>query len=355
MFFLVVRKSLFLLLLLMALVACGEKGPVDNGAAAAALPERTTNVKVQGVTLGDVQDTILLPGTVEAWEDILLSAELAGPVRWIGPAEGDSVVAGEAILRIDPDTQRANYERSVAEVELQRKKFERYEVMIAQQLISQQEYDNVVYDYRRAQADLEVERLNLAKSTLKSPVSGVLDRLLVDRGEYVSPGTALATVVQIDRLKVLVAVPERNVRFFKAGDRVTVRYASIDGEDGPSREGKIEHLAYQADALTRTYRAEIALDNPHRQLRPGMIVRVEFFRRTLTQVVTVPLYAVVERDGVTYVYIENNGMAHQRKVTTGLVVDDQVVILDGISRGERLIVKGQQLISDGDRVVVTDD
>jgi len=352
MFFLVVRKWLFLLLLLMALVACGEKG---SGAAAAAPPERTTNVKVQGVTLDDVQDTILLPGTVEAWEDILLSAELAGPVRWIGPAEGDSVVAGEAILRIDPDTQRANYERSVAEVELQRKKFERYAHMIAQQLISQQEYDNVVYDYRRAQADLEVERLNLAKSTLKSPVSGVLDRLLIDRGEYVSPGTALATVVQIDRLKVLVAVPERNVLFFKAGDRVTVRYASVDGEDGPSREGKIAHLAYQADALTRTYRAEIALDNPHRQLRPGMIVRVEFFRRTLTQVVTVPLFAVVERDGVTYVYIEDNGIAHQRKVITGLVSDDQVVILDGISRGERLIVRGQQLISDGDRVVVTDD
>lgn len=340
-------------LLLLTLCACEKHSAADGSSAV--MPERTTNVNIQVVGLTDLHDTIRLPGTVEAWEDLLLSTELSGVVRWIGPAEGASVKADEAILRIDPDTNRANYERALAEANLQQKKYERYSAMIAQELISRQEYDNIANDYERAKADLEVERLKLEKSTLKSPISGVLDRLLIDRGEYVAPGTPAATLVRVDRLKILVDVPEKDVSFFKPGDRVTVSYAAIDGVDGPKITGEILHLAYQADAATRTYQAKIAIDNRDGRLRPGMIVRVAFTRRTLKQVVTAPLYAVLDRDGVKSVYVEDDGTARQRRVETGLVVGDRVVIVSGLAAGERLIIKGQQLLGDGDRVVTTEE
>lgn len=353
------RKKLFMAAALLwaglAAAGCGGQSGAENGPQEATVPhEKVTSVTVRSVALADLEDTLTLPGTLEAWEDLVLAAELAGPVRWIGPQEGQRLEAGEAILRIDPDTVSASLARAKAESELQRKKKERYGRLAAERLVSQQEYEDACNDFEAAQADLEICRVNMEKSTLKSPVSGVLDRLLVDRGEYVAPGTEAAVVVQVDRLKALVEVPEKDIPFLAVGDVVEVRHAALQGEDGPVIPGRIIHLAFRADPVSRTYRAKVEVANPEGRLRPGMIVRVAFARQVLEQVVAVPLYALVDRDGAKAAFVEEQGVARERILEVGPVIGEQVVIRRGLAAGERLIVKGQQLVSDGASVAAVE-
>jgi membrane fusion protein, multidrug efflux system len=333
---------------LLVLSGCGQGSEARDETAAVA--EKVVQVHIAEVVQEDLQETFVLPGTLEAWEDLTLAAEISGPVRWIGPREGERIQAGQALLRIDPETLEANRSRDQAAYELRQRQLQRLEKLHRENFVSAQEYEIAAQAYQVAEADLRRSRLALEKSTLRAPVDGVLDRLMVDRGEYVSDGTPVAVVVQVDRLRVLVDIPEKDVAFLRPGQQVQVTAAAMDSGPQSSIVGEIIHLSFKADPLTRTYQAKIAVDNGDGRLRPGMIVRVGLNRRELPQVIAVPLFAVVDRGGSRFVFVEEGGQAVQRPVQIGAVLGERVVIQAGLAHGERLIVQGQHLLSDGVRV-----
>jgi len=334
-----------ILVALLTLTGCGKGTQPEEGQSQ--VPQKVTNVMVRTVQAGDMRETFTLPGTLEAWEDLILAAELAGAVRGIGPREGARVRKGEAILRIDPETMEAGLARDQADYELQKRQLERMEQLAGQKFVSQQEYDQARRAFEVAEAELRRSRVALEKSTLRTPVDGIVDCWHIDCGEYVTEGTPVASVVQVDRLKVLVEVPEKDIPFLRTGDRVQVIPAAITGAPLAGRSGEIIHLAFKADPLTRTYLAKVAVDNQGGDLRPGMIVRVGLTRLQLPGVIAVPLFSVVDRDGEKVVYVEANGVARMRPVTLGPVIGERVVIADGLSEGDHLIVQGQQLLNDG--------
>jgi membrane fusion protein (multidrug efflux system) len=165
----------------------------------------------------------------------------------------------------------------------------------------------------------------------------------------------VALVVQVDRLKVLVEVPEKDVVFLHVGEQVQVVQATVNGRGEATFVGELIHLAYKADPVSLTYRAKIAVNNAEGRLRPGMIVRVEAVRRNLPGSIAVPLYALVEQGGRKVAFVAENGVARQREVTLGPILGDQVVIEAGLAAGERLLVKGQHLVADGAVIAVTGD
>ena len=336
----------FALISLLTLSGCGQGSQAaDEGEAPA--PERVTNVTVLTLSPEDLQERFTLPGTLQAWEDLTLAAEVGGAVRWVGPREGERVRKGEPILRIDPETAEAAHARDRAEFELQKRQLERMERLMGENFVSRQEYEQVRRAFEVAEADQRRSRVALEKSTLRAPVDGILDRRLVDRGEFAQEGAPVAVLVQVDRLKVMVEVPEKDVSFLRPKDRVQVVPAAISGNPLPERSGEIIHLSYRADPLTRTYLAQVEVDNRRGDLRPGMIVRVGLLRRQLPGVIAVPLYSVIDREGSKVVYVEEEGIARLRPVTLGPIIDGRVVVTEGLHPGERLIVQGQQLVTDG--------
>ncbi|MFV1957176.1 MAG: efflux RND transporter periplasmic adaptor subunit [bacterium] len=316
---------------------------------------KPTNVVVKLMAPESVEESFMLPGTLEAWENLTLSLEQAGPIRWIGPEEGDRLRKGEAVLRTDSDVLESQKARNRVDYEVKKKNLERAESLLSQELVSERDRDEARKDFESAKASLDQTNIALEKTTVKSPINGILDRLLVDRGEYGNVGTPAAIVVQIDRLKVIVDVPEKDVTAVKADQKVEVFPARIRRADGMSREGKVIHVAYQADEMTRTYRTKIEIDNSTRLLRPGMIVRVRFVRRILERVLVIPLYAVIDREGQKFVFVEEDGTAIERQVRLGPIINGRVVVHGGIQEGENLIVKGHQLVSDGGPVDVIGD
>ena len=352
-----IRKLILLsLCLLPLLVGCGEDSSSEtNSDAQATDNDKATSVKVQIVTAQDLEERFSLPGSLHAWEDLTLAAEIAGPVDWVGPEEGEVLTSGQKIMTIDSVSQKANLERNRVDADIKEKAMQRLQRLVAENLVSQQEYDNSLTAYEAARQNLKLASIALQKSIIKAPVAGVLDDRMVERGEYVKAGDPVALVVQVDRLKVLIYVPEKDVRYFHPGEEVSVVQAQIDTGEEIHRSGKLVHLAYKADPLTRTYLAKVEVDNQDRQLRPGMIVRIDALRRELKGAIAIPLYAVVDLDGRKVVYVEAEGQAQLRPVKIDRVIGDQAVILEGLSLDEKLIVKGHQLLADGASVKVEAD
>lgn len=341
------------MLLLMA--GCSSDPAAElPGTVPAAASEKATAVQIQTVTAQDLAEQITLPGSLAAWEDLTLAAEIAGPIDWVGPQEGDALAAGAAILTIDSVSQKANLARDRVAAEVRKKAMERLESLVAENLVSRQEFDNSVSSYETARQQYELSRIALEKSNVRSPVAGVLDARMVERGEYVKAGDPVALVVQINRLKALIDIPEKDVRYFHIDEVVSVVQAQIDTGEEVRRSGTLVHLAYKADPVTRTYRGKIEIDNRDHQLRPGMIVRIEALRREIKEAIAIPLYAVVDFEGRKVVFLEEAGKASLRPVEVDRVIGDQAVIGAGLAPGERLIVKGQQLLADGTTVKVED-
>ncbi len=349
-----IRNLILLNLCLLPLVAgCGsDRASETNADPKYSAVEKATSVNVQIVMAQDLEERFTLPGSLEAWEDLTLAAEIAGPVDWVGPNEGETLTAGQKILTIDSVSQKANLERDRVDAKVKQKAMERLASLVAENLVSRQEYDNSVTAYEASKQNLELSHIALQKSSVHAPIAGVLDARLVERGEYLKAGDPVAVLVQVDRLKALINVPEKDVRYFHLGEEVRVIQAQIDSGEEISRTGTLIHLAYKAHPMTRTYLGKIEIDNRNRQLRPGMIVRIEALRREIKGAIAIPLYAVVDLDGRKVVFVEEEGKAQMRVVKVDRVIGAQAIILDGLSLDERLIVKGQQLLADGAKVKV---
>ena len=255
-------------------------------------------------------------------------------------------------MTIDAVSQKANLESARVDAETKRAAMQRLERLVAENLVSQQEYDNTVNAYEAARQNLQLAQIAVDKSSVRAPVAGVLDKRYVERGEYIKAGDPVAVLVQVDKLKALVEVPEKDVRYFHKGEEVSVIQAQIDTGEELLRKGKLVHLAYKANPQTRTYLAKIEVDNRDEQLRPGMIIRIEALRRNLWNAVAVPLYAIVDLDGRKVVFVEDKGKARMHPVKIDRIVGDQAVISEGLQINDRLIVRGQQLMTDGAAVKV---
>jgi len=333
--------------------ACGNTDEATN--ATIEKPEKVVPVMIEVVAPVDLVEHFTLPAGLEAWEDLVLSAEIAGPVLKINFAEGEQVEEGQVLLEIDSETLESNLARDQQNYAVSKRKLDRYRQLSKEGLVSDQDLDEVENSLIAAEMALRATRLRLAKCYPAAPVSGTVDLHYIKRGEYVDPGKPLIRLVQVDKLKAIADVPEKDVPYLQIGQEVEIVPAIINDRIATTLTGKIEHIAYAADENTRTYRTKIVIDNSSGELRPGMIVRARFVRQRLQQVVAVPLYTVLDRDGEKLVFVDQNGLAKQQQVGIGSSVDQRVVITSGLEVGQRLIVKGQQLLIDGAKIAAEEN
>ncbi len=341
-------RSCLSLFLLLTLTACGDSDEAAN--ASIELPEKVVPVAVERVQPVDLTETFTLPAGLEAWEDLVIAAEIAGPVRKIYFEEGQAVKKGQQLLEIDPDTLERSLARDEKNFAVNQRKLERYRQLEAEGLVSQQELDELVNSVTAAEMALKTTRLHLAKCYPTAPISGIVDFHYINRGEFIDQGKPLIRLVQVDKLKAIADLPEKDVPFLRVGQQVEITPAVINRQMAETVTGTIEHIAFSADERTRTYRTKISVDNSAGLLRSGMIVRARFVRQELQQVIAVPLYAVLDRDGEKLVFVAEGNLAKQLKVETGSSVGSRIVIRSGLEEGQQLIVKGQQLLIDGAKI-----
>ncbi len=305
-------------------------------------------IQVMELQAEPVQETITLPGTVEAIEDIDLAATTPGTVDWIGVEEGDSVRKEQALFRIDQRSRKAHVEDASASYELALKNFERRRSLEDTGIISPDQLDNLATALKRAEAALNVAKTELSLSVVTAPVSGFVDRIDVDKGEYAHEGQVLAHLVDISVVKVVVGTPEQDVQAVAEQRQAVVHIDALDG----AFEGRIRHVAYAADQRTNTFETTILIDNRDHLIRPGMVARATIVTARYEDAISVPLFSIIQTLDGPIVFTEESGKVSAIPVKIGGIEGDKATILEGLKEGDRLVVVGQRDLADEQGVEV---
>jgi membrane fusion protein, multidrug efflux system len=332
--------------LVLFLPGCGDaeskaQGEEESG--------RTRTVKVSVVTVAPVpmRDILVLPGETEAWMDVLLSADAAGRVEWIGPGEGDRVKKRQLLAKIDVAALRAALDRAEAAYKLADDLYGRRKKLFERKIINQEELDRSLTERTVAAGDLRQVRVEYERGFLKSPISGMINHLYVDEGEFIDRGKPMFDLVNVDKIKINVNVPELDVRYLHKGQETQVM---VDAFPERPLRGSVDFVSFKADPATKTFKVRVLIDNPDHNIRPGMIARVSFLRRVIPDALVAPLFALVDKGGERLLFIEKNGTVHARTVSIGIIEGDRVQITKGLNPGDRLIVTGQTEVEEGMRV-----
>jgi membrane fusion protein, multidrug efflux system len=310
---------------------------------------RVVNVEILQVKPTPLRDILILPGQTEAWQDVKVAADTGGRVEWIGPKEGDSVKKGQFIAKIDVSSLRASLDRAEADHKLAEGLYARRKKLFEDKIIGKEELDRSENQRLLAFATLTQTRVEYEKGFVRSPINGIVNHLYVDVGEFADRGKPVVDLVDVDRIKINVSVPELDVKYLRPGQETMV---GIDAFPDRRITGKVDFVAYKADPATKTFQVKVIISNIDKDVRPGMIARVAFLRRIIPDALVAPLFALVDRGGERLLFVEEEGVAHSRPVTIGVIEQDRVQITTGLKEGDHLIVKGQTEVEEGIKVQV---
>jgi membrane fusion protein (multidrug efflux system) len=314
---------------------------------AAGVPAQT--VSAAKARIDTWQPRLEAVGSLRAVNGTDLSLELAGIVQEIGFHSGDRVQAGQVLLSLEANAQLAqlNYDRSVRQLKAQ--------------TISQATLDSDAATLKSNAAQADQQRALIEKKHLRAPFSGRLGIRQVDLGQYLAPGTTVATLQSVDPIFVDFPLPQQAIVQIAAGQPVRAR---IDAWQGRVFPGRITAISPKVDSSSRTFQVRAALDNPGGLLLPGMFAAVEIDAGAPQRLVTLPQTAITYNSyGSTVFVVDEKGrdskdrprlVARQVFVTTGPTRGDQVAILKGVEEGDTVVTAGQMKLFEGTSVAIDD-
>lgn len=307
-------------------------------------------VNVEEVAPRPFVETLSLSGSIKAYDDILVSAEEGGVVKSWNYKKGDRISKGSVLAVLDSDVAKASYEAALAQYKSSALTLEKQSKVYQEQALSEWQYKTTEYNRDAAKAQAELLKARLERTKIKSPVNGILDDRYVDVGEMAAPGVPMARVVNTQRVKVLVNVPERYAGTIKRGAAISLAVIAYPGE---TFRGNITYIGATVNADNRTFPIESVIANAEGRLKPEMIARVSIVHSEEKSVLLVDESIVQQVDRNKYlVYVENGGKAQERRVELGGRSNNQVEIVSGLKSGDKVIVAGHNDVIQGQPVIV---
>lgn len=344
------------------------KGP-DQKAAMVMPP---TPVNVATATEGSAIYYDKYPATVVSLENVELRAQVSGYITGIFFKEGEVVQKGKALYEIDRRKYEAAYAQAQAAIASAKANFvkaqkdaERYHHLADQDAVARQTVDNAdaALETNRSQiavaeAQLASARTDLDYSIIKAPFTGRIGISQVKLGAQVSPGTTLLNTMSSENpIAVDFVVSETAIARFSALQGKTINPAQdstfrLQLPDGTAygERGKIIVIDRGVDNQTATVKVRIEFTNPKDQLKDGMSCVLQVLNDQSGDHVIIPYKAVVEQMGEYFVFVSKDTTAEQRKIHLGPRLRDQIVVLDGVNAGEKVITEGFQRLRDGGKI-----
>ena len=337
---------------LLALPACGENEARAEASihhskklseSEAGATQRPTNVKVAIVKPTSLSEYVVAYGTTEPIRDVTYSAEVPGRVEALPVDLGDRISRGRIIARIDYRTLQAQAEQASTSYNLAQNTYKRLASLKDDDIISRQQIDEAESAMLSTKAGLSIANANLKKAVVRSTYSGIVGAKFVEKGEYVGPGTPLIKVVDYKTIIVEAKLAETQTSNIERGAKVDVKIEAL----GETFKGTVDTLIPTADKASKTFTLRIKIANPDYKILVGMSAIVTLTARQHDDVLAVSQSTVIEETGTRSVFVAKDGAAMKRSVTLGAVKDDKVIIEDGLSSGDAVIIVGQRDLENG--------
>lgn len=313
--------------------------------------EKVYPVKVSNLELTDIDNKIEYSANLIPFEELYIAPASPGKITKIYVEVGDRVSKGQKLVQMD----KTQLNQAKIQLESLKKDFERLKALRETGSIPEQQFDQMKTQMEVTQSNVDFLEEN---TTLYAPFDGVITGKYFEDSETYSgaPNTqagkaAIVTLEQVNVLKAVLNVSEQYYRSLNEGVEVGLTSEVYPNEIFP---GKIMNIYPTIDPLTRSFKVEIKVPNRNLKLRPGMFSRVRLILGQ-TKTIVVPAITVLQQEGTNtrYIFINKNGVAKRVNVTIGQRFNDKYeIISDQIKEGDQLIVAGQAVISDNNKVKV---
>ena len=277
--------------------------------------EPQVNVVTLELLPREMVDKINFPGRVIPFMEVNVLAEVRGQVTKRHVDQGVVVKKGDLLATLDARDYENHLTSSKASYQAALAHKNRIEKLYQKKLATRSQYDDAVAQANSLKAGMDSAKLNVGRGVIRAPMSGVLNRLPVEAGQYVNVGDPIAHIIDIDQVKVSVGIPESDV---DAVRRIESFDITVDALGGKVFTGQRYRFSKTADEMARLYQLEILLDNAHGQLLPDMFTRVEIIKKRIPDALAVPLYTVITKNDTAYVYVVKEDRAHEKAVQLGV-------------------------------------
>ena len=311
--------------------------------------QKKTNIRIKQVNLESLSIQSTYVGYLLPNKRVLMRSEIDGVIEKIDFEEGDEITKGKRLVDISTKEHRLKLKIAITDSNLADINIKRDEKLAAQNLIPNAQLDQTRTRAESASLNKELAEISLNKSLISSPLKGTIKTRHIKVGEFVRKGDKLVEILDIDKIIVKVNIPEQEILSIQVGQNVEVALYIMEKK---TFLGRVKNIGLEADSSNRTFPVEILVDNKERQLRAGMLARATFTKNVDQDQIVIPRHTVLERDQGRVVYVFEDGKAFRRNITIGLSQQDQVQIVQGLNKGELIVVEGHTKLTDGEEVNV---
>lgn len=289
-------------------------------------------------------DVIEALGTGSAKEAVEITATVTAKVVEVKFEDGDQVKAGQLLVRLDDDKERAEFDQAEINLDEQEREMARIDRLSKSNAVSQKSIDEQRTKLERSRTLLAVAKTQINDRHLHAPFAGCLGMRLVSLGDLVTPGTKITTLDDISEINVDFSVPEKYFAALKTGYEISVKSPAYPDE---TFKGKITAISPRINLDTRMVEVRAVIDNKAMKLRPGMmfLVRVDMGSRSALMI---PEKCVVSLGEKQFVFTaESDGRVARHEVTLGSRRGGKVEVVSGINEGETVVTEGVAKLVDG--------
>jgi len=301
-------------------------------------------VEVAVARTDTVRDEIAATGQIEAVQSIDLRPEVDGRIVDILIREGQEVEQGTPLFKVDDAQLRAQVAQLEAQHDLAQQALARAKELAQQNASSAADLEKAEAEARSAQAQYDLQRIRLERSTVRAPFAGVVGQRFVSLGDYVTSSTKLVSLHTVNPQRASFQVPERFARQLRPGQQVSFRVAAIAGRDFT---GQVDFVDPVVQLPGRTILVKARVPNPERLLQPGMFIEAHLVTAVRPTAVVIPEDAVVPAEGANAVWVVVDGKADRRQVRLGVRTPGFVEVTSGVKGGEQVVTGGLELLSPG--------
>lgn len=354
------RTNYIILILLVAVVGfaayyrlSSNKEILDQRAAERSVEIIEVPVRVSAVEKTTVDHSIERTSTFRAHKELPIMAEARGRISGLFIRPGQAVARGQTLAKIDDASLRSRLDLARLSLGNAEKNVERYQNLLNAGAISRQQFEKIALELENARVQVATIEQELGYSTVRSPLSGIVKEVKLEQGSFAIPGSPLAMIVDISRLKLILQLSEQEVIKIQEGQEV-----EILAEVYPDHvfNGRVTVVSVQADQA-RKFDVEVELPNSTTHpLKDGMLgtVKLKAGPDNNETVLVIPRNAVIGSLLDPRAYVAEDGTARVRPLQVGEVINDLVVVRQGLSEGENVITTGQINLEDGRRIAIVE-
>jgi membrane fusion protein (multidrug efflux system) len=321
-----------------------KKEPVASG------PRKAGAIPVEALVIktDSLQNIIYSTGSLLPNEKVELRNEVPGRITGIYFNEGSEVQKGAVLLKINDRDLQAQLNKNMVQEQMAKDDEFRKKKLLEIKAISQEEYDVAANQLKSVIAERQLLEAQIAKTEVCAPFSGKIGLRSVSPGSFIPSNTIIATLQQVDPIKIEFSVPEKYNPLVRAGMEL---HFSIDYSN-KDFTGKVYAIESGIDATTRTIKVRALCSNPGRLLVPGTFARISLVLEDLADAIKIPSEALVGDINGSKVFLIRGGKAVSVPVETGIRTERDIQITSGLQPGDSLILTGLLQVNDGMPVMV---